>query len=49
MFVSTEKLEVMNVRAVKVCTKKGFLGSFGSKNQFFCQKMQRNVLSKGKS
>jgi len=49
MFGFTEKLEVVKMRAVKVCTKTGILSSLASKNLLFCQKIQRNVLSKGKS
>ena len=32
MFGFTEKLEVVKMRAVKVCTKTGILSSKGSKN-----------------
>jgi hypothetical protein len=44
-----EKLEFMNARAVKVCTRTGILSSQGSKNLVFHQKLQRNCLKKGKS
>jgi len=49
MFGFTEKLVFMNARAVKVCTKTRILNNQAYKNLLFCQKIQRNVLSKGKS
>jgi hypothetical protein len=44
-----EKLEFMNARAVKVCTKKVTGRSPGHKNLCCCATLEQNCCGKGKS